>query len=205
MIEKLNAKLDKAISIKDSADRIAAIGAVIAEALRSRGQDPILVGGAAVEFFTRGGYSTEDLDFVTEGGVEVTDVMQSLGFEKIGKDFVDRKRGLYIEFPSGTIAAGEKFYEIDVDGVPLRIISCEDLVVDRLNAFKFWKSALDGINALLLLEMNSVDEKRLVDRAKSENVFDALNLVQTTREKIIRKKLSRSAASELLERRMRSL
>lgn len=68
MIGNLNKKLDKAITIKDSAERIAMIGAALAEALRSQGQDPILVGGAAVEFYTRGGYSTEDLDFVAEGG-----------------------------------------------------------------------------------------------------------------------------------------
>lgn len=205
MIENLNKKLDKAISVKDSADRIAAIGAVVAEAMRSRGQDPILVGGAAVEFYTRGGYSTEDLDFVAEGGSEVTEIMQSLGFEKIGKDFVDRRRGLYIEFPSATIAAGEISDEIDVDGVSLRIISCEDLVVDRLCAFKYWESALDGMNALLLLEMNPVDEKRLVARSKSEDVLDALKVVQATREEIIRKKLSRPAANKLLEKRMRSV
>lgn len=205
MNPNLKSKLSKAAAIANPGERIAGIGAVIAEALRSIGREPVLVGGAAVEFYTRGGYSTSDLDFVADGGPELVEVMKALGFEKIGKDFVDRDRDIYVEFPSGSLGAGEKWGEIDVDGVPLRIISCEDLVADRLCGYKFWKSPIDGINALLLMELNVLDEGRLVQAAKREDVLDALQAIKAVREEVIRKNLPASAANQLIEEKMRSL
>ncbi|HEX5037565.1 MAG TPA: hypothetical protein VFX30_10440 [bacterium] len=205
MNPSLRNKLDKAAAQSKPGERIAEIGAVIAEALRAIGRDPILVGGAAVEFYTQGGYSTSDLDFVSDSGVDVVETMKALGFEKIGKDFVDRARGIYVEFPSGSLGPGEKWSEIDVNGVPLRIISCEDLLVDRLCGYKFWKSAIDGINALLLMEMNVLDETRLFLAAKREGVLDALQTINGVRETIVRKKLPTSAANRLIEEKMRSL
>lgn len=205
MTQDLKKKLDKAALIKSPPERIAGIGAVIAEALRPTGRDPILVGGAAVEFYTQGGYSTSDLDFVSDGGNELVQAMKDLGFERIGKDFVDRRRSVYVEFPSSSLGSEERWNEIDVDGTPLRIISCEDLIVDRLCAFKFWKSAIDGINALLLLEMNVLDEERLMRRARSEQVSNALSTIKDVREEVIRKKIPRSEANRLIEEKMKSL
>lgn len=205
MNPNLISKLDKAAAVANPAERITEIAAIIAEALRTVGRDPILVGGAAVEFYTRGGYSTSDLDFVVDSGKDVVAVMKELGFERIGKDFVDRRRDVYVEFPSGSLGVGERWNELDVGGIPLRIISCEDLVVDRLCAYKFWKSAIDGVNAFLLIEMNVLNEELLMQGAKREGVLDALQSVMKVREEVIRKKLSTSEASDLIEKMMRSL
>jgi predicted nucleotidyltransferase len=201
----LKNKLDKAAALSKPGERIAQIGAVIAEAMRTIGRNPVLVGGAAVEFYTQGGYSTSDLDFVSDSGSDVIETMKALGFEKLGKDFVDRTRGIYVEFPSGSLGPGEKWNEIDVEGVALRIISCEDLIADRLCAYKFWKSAIDGVNTLLLMEMNVLDENRLLLAAKREGVQDALRAVNDVRETVVRKKLSASEATRLIEEKMRSL
>ena len=205
MNPNLPSKLDRAVAAANPAERVVEIAAVIAEALRAVGRNPVLVGGAAVEFYTRGGYSTSDLDFIADGGQDVVKVMRELGFERIGKDFVDRRRDIYIEFPSSSLGADEKWNEIDVGGVPVRIISCEDLVVDRLCAYKFWKSAIDGVNAVLLIEMNALNEERLLRAAKRERVADALKAVRDVREEVIRKKLPAPAANQLIEKKMRSL
>jgi hypothetical protein len=86
----------------------------------------------------------------------------------------------------------------------LRIISIEDLIVDRLNAYKFWRSGIDGLNALLLLEMGNPNGPRLLQRARQEDVEDALEAVQRINNEAIRKKLSRKAATFLLEEWMRA-
>ena len=195
----LETLLRKAAGEKSPAKRGVKIAAVIARALRQIGEDPVLVGGAAVEFYTGGSYSTKDIDMLAFGGPSLWEAMEELGFRRRGKDFIHSDLEIYVEFPSESLNAGEKSDLIDIDGAPLKIISIEDLIVDRLQAYKFWKSGIDGLNALLLLELGKADIQRVRASAEKKDVQDALNWVLKVYEEVFRKKLSRSAAAEKLE------
>ena len=195
-LEKL---LQKAAAEKHLGLRGVKIAAVIAEALRQIGEDPVLVGGAAVEFYTEGGYATKDIDMVAVGGGPLWDVMKELGFEKRGKDFINKVLEIYIEFPSEALSAAERSDVLDVNGLSLKIISIEDLIVDRLCAYKFWKSSADGLAALLLLELGSADLSRLKTQAGRKEVADALEAVTKIYEETFRKKLTKSQATKKLQ------
>lgn len=199
-IDNLKKEMAEAARVRDRAERGARLASIITEALRTTGRDPILVGGSAVEFYTQGAYTTSDIDMIADGGKDLVTIMKSLGFEKIGKDYVDRKNGVYVEFPGVSLKASEKTRNVQVGSRTFRIISMEDLIVDRLNAFKFWRSLVDGANALMLLELGDSDESRLKKRAAEEEVLDALTALQRIREEIIRKKLSRDQADALLKK-----
>ena len=198
-LNNLKSLLRKAAGEKDLARRGVKIAAVIAEALRKIGEDPVLVGGAAVEFYTDGNYATKDIDMIAMGGPLLWKVMEELGFKRRGKDFINEVLEIYIEFPSATLNPGEKSDQIDVEGIPLKIISLEDLIVDRLAAYKFWKSSIDGLNALLLLELGKADMQRLRERAGAKEIQDALDWVLKIYEEVFRKKLSKKEASKKLE------
>lgn len=198
-LNNLGVKLKTAAKEKSLARRGVKIAAVIAEALRSVGQDSILVGGAAVEFYTEGGYATKDIDMIAAGGPDLWRVMEELGFQRRGKDFINEKLEIYIEFPGEMLGAGRISNVLDVDGMPLRIISVEDLIVDRLCAYKFWKSGMDGLSALLLLESGRCDRGRLKKQAKKEAVLDALDYVEKLYEQVVRRKLSKKRASQLMQ------
>ena len=199
-IDSLKKEIAEAARVRDRAERGARLAAIIAEALRTTGRDPIRVGGAAVEFYTQGAYAAADIDMVADGGKDLIEIMRRLGFEKIGKDYIDRKNGVYVEFPGSSLKASEKTRPVQVGSRSFRIISMEDLIVDRLNAFKFWRSLVDGANALMLLELGDSDEDRLKKRASEEHVLDALTALQRIMEEIIRKKLSRDEADALLKK-----
>ncbi len=205
LIDDLKKKLIQAAQIKQPYKRSVLITAVIAKALQEIGQDPILVGGTAVEFYTQGGYSTADIDMLSEGGPELAHRMIELGFKKLGKDFIHEKLKIYIEFPGRSLGMMERFRLVNVEEMEFKIISVEDLIVDRLAAFKFWKSAIDGINVLLLLEMDDLDETHLEQRAQTERVLDALEALKKLREEVIRKKLSKEKANQLLKKVMKEL
>lgn len=198
-------KLNSAANIREPAERSVKVAVVIAEALRTIEQDPILVGGAAVEFYTQGGYSTSDIDMIAEGGPALRRVMEQLGFERQGKDFLNEDLKIYVEFPGRHLKPTETTRTIQLGDQTLSIISVEDLVVDRLCAFKYWKSAIDGINAILLLENEEVDEAHLTQRVKEEDVVDALQVVLKVRENVIRKKLSPEDSNALLLQELKSL
>lgn len=200
----LKNRLQKAAAEKNVAKRGVRIAAVIAGALRQIGQDPILVGGAAVEFYSEGEYTTKDIDMVAPGGKELWEVMEQLGFAKRGKDYIHEELKIYVEFPGETLGFDRRSDLLDVDGGVLQIISLEDLIVDRLCSFKFWKSATDGLAAILLLEVGGWETERLKKQAAYEEVTDALEAVQNIYESIIRKILSKKEASEKLKGWLRS-
>jgi len=201
----LNRALKQASALRDPAQRSVQIAAVLAEALQEVGQDPVLVGGAAVEFYTRGGYTTADIDMLAEGGEDLVEVMTRLGFEKFGKDFSHSSLKIYVEFPGRQLQATETAIRLRIGERSLRIISIEDLIVDRLAAFKYWQSAVDGVNAMKLLEVGGEDRARLLARVREEDVEDALRAVQAVREAVLRRKLSKTLANRLLETEMRKL
>lgn len=205
ILKNLKQKLLKAANIKTPYKRNLKIAAIVAEALRTTGRNPIVVGGMAVEIYTRGGYSTQDIDMICPGGIEVAKTMKSLGFENLGKDFIYPNKNIYIEFPGSKLDPQEKFETFEIDKLPIQIISIEDLIIDRINAFKFWKATIDGANALMLLESDQIDETRLKTRAKQEDVLDALKALIKLREEIIRKKLSKKSANALLEKTCKEL
>jgi predicted nucleotidyltransferase len=201
----LKAKLAKAAKMIEPTARSIHIAAVIAQALRQVHQDPVLVGGTAVEFYTQGGYATADIDMLAEGGAPLIEKMKELGFEKLGKDFVQADLKIYVEFPGRELKATERYQELEIEGQLLKIIAIEDLIVDRLCAYKFWQSAVDGINAMLLLEVQAIDEDHLTSRTIEEDVQDVLNQIREVREEVIRKKLNPDQANALLVKKMRSL
>lgn len=204
-LEILKKELFEASRVKEPAQRSVQIASIVAEALRVIGQEAVLVGGAAVEFYTQGGYTTADIDLLAPGGAELIAIMESLGFEKIGKDFVNRTYKIYVEFPGEGLGSQERANQLMINERMLRIISIEDLIVDRLCSFVFWQSAIDGLNVLKLMENGNVDYAHLSERARQEEVEKALKFLQDLQRQVIRRKISTDEANKLLEKGMLSL
>ena len=79
------------------------------------------------------------------------------------------------------------------------MISIEDLIVDRLCAFKWWGSTLDGVNVLLLLNSDmGFDDKVAVRKAKREDVYDGLQGVKRILRLLREGKVDKAKAMELL-------
>lgn len=195
---KLNKGLETASREKEKGLRGVKIASVIAEAFSEIGIEPILVGGAAVAFYTDGRYVTADIDLIAPSGKDVDTVMKGLGFSRLGKDFINERLKIYIEFPSSTLGPTERYNRVKLKNVGVRVISLEDLVVDRLCAFKFWRSSVDGLNALMLLECGRVDRERVERRAREEDAIDALDHIEAVLESVTRKKMPKKEAVKML-------
>lgn len=97
----------------------------------------IVVGGLSVEFYTDGGYATQDIDFVGPGHEEIMNCLVDLGFTREGKDSVLENLEVYVEVPSSTLNQGDlnlvHAYKT-VDGFVVNFIGVEDIFWDRLRA-----------------------------------------------------------------------
>lgn len=146
--------------------------AIVTEAMKSIDIKPVIVGGQAVEFYTSGGYSTMDIDFICGAYLdEINSVLNPLGFKKEGKYWFIENSPIVIEVPSGSLAGSwDKVTEVEIEDVSAYIIGIEDIIVDRLNRYKFWKEYDDKewIIGMMLINYDDIDWDYLHKRAREE-------------------------------------
>lgn len=167
------------LSKAEGPERTAAMAEWVQSLFEPDLEKPILVGGGAVELYTGGAYTTGDLDFAGMVPGSVAKALSATGFIKTGRHWIHEEGGIFIEFPSSALEEGAKAAWIEVGSSRVLIISPEDLIVDRLAAWKFWASSIDGVNAYLLYRTQHLDlnPERLRDRAEANDVSGALAAV----------------------------
>lgn len=144
-------------------ERLAALAEWVQSLYPPDVEPPVLVGGGAVELLTAGTYTTGDLDFVGPVPSGVAKRLREAGFRRRGRHWIHEAQEIFLEFPAGALEEGESFRDLRVRGSTVRIIGLEELIVDRLAAWQFWESTVDGYNAWLLLvrRRDEVDSVRL--------------------------------------------
>jgi len=172
-------ELEEILSLPDGPRRTTALAAWVQDLYRDQETLPVLVGGAAVEVLTGGAYTTGDLDFVGIVPASVRRRLEAVGFQKHGRHWIHEEGQIFLEFPGETLTPGETATQHRAFGYDVVVVSVEDLLVDRLGAWAYWESGVDGANAFLLYRIcrNEIDQKRLTRRAREagfEQALDAL-------------------------------
>lgn len=168
------------------------------QGLYRRGAEPVLVGGAAVELYTSGGYVTGDPDLVGRVPPEVAAVLGASGFTRKGRHWLHEKGQVFVEFPSEALREGEASAHLRVGEQEVVIIGIEDLLADRLAAWQHWKSMLDGVNAWLLwtAQRSAIRKARLVERVAAMHADPALRALLV----LVRRVGRREPTGEEIER-----
>lgn len=124
--------------------RLIALG-LLADRLAESDIEPILVGGTALEFYTAGGYATQDVDLALPLAPEVDAAFAELGFEKEGRYWFREDLDLLFEAPAPAGLPGEDAPRtvVEVEGLRVVILGVEDLLLDRLRAAVHWQSEED--------------------------------------------------------------
>ncbi|HET9334243.1 MAG TPA: hypothetical protein VFQ21_11760 [Gemmatimonadota bacterium] len=166
--------LDLALRLDPGLARTAALVASFQGLFAS--QPPVLVGGGAVELYTGGAYRTGDLDFVGRIPSEVSRKLAAAGFRKRGRHWLHEEAQIFIELPAAEFDRDVRIDAIRIHEWTVVLLSPEDLLVDRLAAWKFWRVPVEGINAYLLYRArgHTMDERRLEEAAGIEEVTNEL-------------------------------
>lgn len=146
--------------------------------LRGRSLLPVLVGGGAVEVYTAGNYSTKDIDLVYDDSKILDKILIPLGFEKDGRYWYSNEADIILECPGSELPRRTQLVRLG-EGEEALVISLEEIIIDRLCAFKFWKSEKDGEWARTILggSANIVDVDFLRKTAIEEDVLDSLEQI----------------------------
>lgn len=165
--------------LPDGVERTARLVAWV-QSLFDQGSCPVLVGGAAVELLTAGAYTTGDIDLVGTVPAPVAKALAAAGFSRSGRHWVHERAQVFLEFPSSALAEGEQAVRLRVGGCEVLAISPEDLLAERLAAWKHWRSSVDGVNAWLLhrAQRQLLDRRRLAARCRAHDAADALSALR---------------------------
>lgn len=177
-------KLKKIKRIFDPVKRKAYFLGLLTQEIENKGfKPPIVVGGFSLELYTQGCYTTGDID-VKSPKEPLEEILSSWGFTKKGRVWVNEEYELYVDWLGSSLDEGieaEKRLNVILIGKKLKIyiLSIEDLIIDRLNAVKWWDDK-DGILWVkVLLEVKKtlkekIDYEYLRKRAKEERILDLL-------------------------------
>src|SRR3989337_3706105 len=119
---------------------------LITKVLEQRGKDiPTVIGGCALSYYSREVYFTSDIDLAYSDREALDDVLKGIRFTKRGKYWINEHLKIVVEVPASVLTDEESPIEIAElgEGLQCRIIGIEDLLIDRLNACKYWKSETD--------------------------------------------------------------
>ena len=146
------------------------LAAIVSQALEAAGIHATLSGGGAVSIYSEGMYVSNDLNFVTSTNREqLSAVLAPLGFtlHEDGRHFVSKNTDLFLEFPAGPLAFGDRHVEYDdiplleTEWGPLRIITPTQSIMDRLIAFWHWNDRQSWEQALMVARNHDVDVQYL--------------------------------------------
>jgi hypothetical protein len=162
---------EEILALNESPTRTAALVEWIQGLYGDEDTAPILVGGAAVELYTTGAYTTGayttgDLDLVGHVPPVVARKLERAGFERHGRHWIHETAQVFVEFPGSALDPEEVASWVLLEGRRVRVISVEDLLVDRLGAWQYWRSSVDGANAYQLwwAQAAGIDSVRLEQR-----------------------------------------
>jgi hypothetical protein len=159
------------------------LASYVCDALAKEDIHVVLSGGSCVEIYSRGDYTSYDLDLINrynETFYKIKAVMEKLGFEEEGRYFVHEKTQYFIEFPSGPLGVGDEpvqnIEEITTKYGTLKLLTPTDCVKDRLAAYFHWNDEQSLTQAIWVASQNSIDlnniEKWAVTEQSLEKFYD---------------------------------
>jgi len=155
------------------------LGGLICDALIAKDIHVVLSGGSCVEIYSRGEYTSWDLDLINQYNEQfkkIHAVMDELGFSEHDRYFVHKDTKLFIEFPSGPLGVGdapvEDIAEIDTEAGVLRLLTPTDCIKDRLAAYYHWDDEQCLQQAIWVAEQNEFSLDSIKEWSKKEKSLE---------------------------------
>jgi hypothetical protein len=182
---KWEKELKKVKKIKEPFKKKIWVLGIITEVLQKYGIKPVLIGGGALEWYTLGGYTTNDLDIAVSDHLLLDKAMKLLGFKKEGRYWFRKDLEVVVESPAAEVFGNAPLTEVRIENFSCFIIGIEDLIIDRLNGFVHWHWEDDGrwAKRLIFLHQDKIDWNYLQKKARQEKVLRALNRIKKEIEK----------------------
>ena len=179
-------QLERALALENATERRLSVVAVIDVLMQQIDFRAVVIGGLAVEFWTRGAYATNDIDLYLPHGPAVLQLLGPLGFERKGRHYVLPGSDVFVEAPGPSFPAeSEEVYEVTLrSGFVVPVLSSADVLVDRLHQFVAGGHTDVAEQAVALLSAEELDREHLSRRAREESLAAALAAITAIAERV---------------------
>jgi len=164
---------------KPKHEKMLLFASLLTELLEKHDIKPIIVGGLSVEIYTRGDYTTRDIDFVFPGRHIADNILLHLDFVKEGRYWYHPILEIAVEIPDDFLDGDkEKIIKFNLENQRhIYVIGIEDLILDRLRACVFRKSSSDCEWALrlMLTHKDILDFDYLQKKSVEDKTAEKLN------------------------------
>lgn len=157
-------------------EKMMGVCSVLTSLTEKEGLKPIIVGGFAVEIYSRSEYTTVDIDLIFSRRDIIDQYLQMLDFIKAGRHWYHEGLGVSVEVPNDMLdlADPDKLIKLNLqEQSSVYVIGLEDIILDRLRACVHWQSLSDcewGYRLFLLhaekLDVKYLQQKAEVDQTK---------------------------------------
>jgi len=120
----------------------------------------------------------------------VVKILEEYGFKRFGRHWYHEDLDIAIEiFESGDIGDREKMTTVEIGGLRTYLLSVEDAILNRLNAYVHWKSLSDDlwIKEMMRLHSDKIDWEYLELRSREQKVYGAFKKFKGETEDALRK------------------
>lgn len=179
LIEKAKEQL-LGLQSKQQFERMLKVTAILTSLLQEKKLRPVIVGGLAVEIYTRSDYTTADIDLIISNREAANSILLELGFVKEGRHWYHEELSVSIEIPNDILvdADDDKVIELSLNGgLKVFVIGIEDIILDRLRACIHWRSSSDCEwgKRMFLIHFERLDIPYMIKQAKIDLTIDILN------------------------------
>ncbi|KFZ43952.1 hypothetical protein CS060_11370 [Anoxybacillus flavithermus] len=169
----------QSLRTKTSFEKMVQVTAILTKLLEPHRIRPIIVGGLAVEIYTRGDYTTVDIDLIVSDREKAGQLLHQLGFTPSGRHWYHDELFVSVEIPNDVLedADDDKVIELKLeDGLHVYVIGIEDIILDRLRACVHWKSKSDceWAKRMVLLHKERLDWAYMKQVAKKDGTSEQL-------------------------------
>lgn len=178
----------KKISLLDETRKKITLAAFLSRLFKEEGVSLVVVGGAAVQYYTLSEFVTHDLDAILSGDTKeiIEKVMYALGFKRttMYRHFEHPHFNFVVEFPPSPVEVASRIIEkmnlVKTSEGDVKVVRVEDLIMDRITAGVEWKdeASLDQAKLMYVKHYGSIDEDYLTQFAKEEGYLKTLKEVR---------------------------
>ena len=150
--------------------------------LLGENQRPVIVGGLAVEIYTRNEYTTVDIDLILSQREKANEILLQLGFHKQGRHWFHPTLLVSVEIPNFVLEDADSARVLELilpDDMKVYVIGLEDIILDRLRACVHWNSNSDceWAQRLFFLHKQNLDMEYLRLTAKKDKTLEQLEKI----------------------------
>jgi predicted nucleotidyltransferase len=178
-IEEAKLQLNK-LKGKSKFEKMVQTTAILTGLFANENLRPIIVGGLAVEIYTRSEYTTSDIDLIFSQRDIADKYLRELGFVPEGRHWYHEHLLVSVEIPNDMLEDADHDRVIELrleDDLHVYVIGIEDIILDRLRACVHWKSTSDCEwgKRLFLMHTERLDVDYLKTTTQIDNTFSQFN------------------------------